>query len=463
MLSKLLQKNKNLILICIPAIITFFLVFIPTFKYSIPLDSEAFNHVIFSQFYVKNIVLPDSLLYSNKGDYSPLFNFLMFSVSNIFNLSPLETIKFSQPIFAFLMILSFSFTASKMYNEWAGFFTGIFSMFSVFFYKIMMATPEIMILILIPLISYFYYIAVQKEDLKCALISGLLLGMGFLIHAVSTGIILMILTIFTAVLLTTRGQAKFKAYIILISVSLLMVTLWLVSVFIKGGFMLKIPVSNFMLINTHFQFLGALPLLFAFIGGFFLIKRREIKDILILVWICVIAIMSFIHFSLLPLETDYVLSLAIFPLMLMAGIGVQCIRIDNEKNFIYAIAILILILGTYQGFLMANSIQPQISSAQIDVAQWFKNRGDKDVLLISDNSTIYPVVFHLSNQKVPEGPYYLKVSKLVNINKYLQGKYNKTDIINDNVGYMVMNKNVSSMPFSEMVYENSDFRIFELG
>lgn len=373
--------------------------------------------------------------------------------------------KYLQPVFAFLIVLSFSFTAYKLYNVVTGFLTGIFVLFSVIFSKIIFTTPEAMFLIIMPLLVCFYIVALENKSLKYALMSGMLLGLAFLTQTISAVIIFGMLTIFTLIIFIIKKEANLRFYWILTGISILIAAIWWVPVFITGSFSLSMFISPYLSqmvdINKYPEFLGIIPLIFAFIGTFYLIKRKEIKDILILTWLLVIIILSFIQFLNVPGGAGYILTLAIFPLMLMAGIGVQCIRIEGDKRPIYALAAVILLLGAYYGFGIVNSIHPE-SASQIEVAQWFKNHGDKSRIVISNNSSVDAAIFSITNQSVPYGQQYLQMSKNLNIKKYLLGKYNTLDIINDNVGFIVLSRNVMSMPNATVVYENKDFKIFEL-
>lgn len=262
-----------------------------------------------------------------------------------------------------------------------------------------------------------------------------------------------------------KKEANFKAYWILMALSLVIASIWWLPIFIKGSYTFQIFISHYLsqliLINKYPEFLGIIPLIFAFIGAFYLTKMKQIKDILILTWLIVVIIFSFIQFLYTPLGAAYILALAIFPLVVMAGIGVQCVRIEGDKRPIYVLTVVILLLGAYYGFGAANSVQPELDS-QITVAQWFKSHGDKNLIAISNNSSIDAAIFSISNQSVPYGSQNLKISENLNIKKYLLGKYNTLDIINDNVGYIVLNKNVTNMPYSTVAYENKDFKVFEL-
>ncbi|PKL67460.1 MAG: hypothetical protein CVV28_06270 [Methanobacteriales archaeon HGW-Methanobacteriales-1] len=461
-----IQKNRNSILVFIPAIITFCLVLIPTIKYSVPLGGETFYHAALIQFYSENgISWTNTLLWSGQPIYSPLFDFFILSLSKILSMSSMVILKYLQPLFAFLIVLSFSFTAYKMYNMITGFLAGIFVMFSALFSKIMFTTPEAMILIIIPLLAYFYVLALENKSLKYALISGMLLGFAFLTQTISAIVIFFMLTIFTLIIFIMKKEANLKAYWILMAVSMLIAAIWWLPIFIKVPFTFQIFISPYLsqlvAINKYPEFLGIIPLIFAFIGAFYLSNRNQIKDILILTWLLAVIILSFIQFLITPLGAAYILALAIFPLMVMAGIGVQCIRIEGDKRPIYAFTVLILLLGAYYGFEAVNSVQTEIDS-QIAIAQWFKSHGDKNLIALSNNSSIDAAIFSMTNQSVFYGSQYLKISKNLNIKKYLLGKYNTLDIINDNVGYIVLNKNVTSMPYAIVAYENKDFKVFEL-
>jgi hypothetical protein len=461
-----IQKNRNSFLVFIPAIITFFLVLIPTIKYSVPLSGETFYHLTIIQFYSGNgISWSNNFLLLAAPSYSPLFDFFILAMSKILSLNSIIILKCLQPVFAFLIVLSFSFTAYKFYNVVTGFLTGIFIFFSALFSKIIFTTPEAMILIIIPLLVYFYVNTLENKSLKYSLLSGILLGLAFLTQTISATIIFSMITIFTLIIFIIKKEVNFKAYWILTGISILIAAIWWVPVFIIGSFSFPMFISPYLsqmvAINKYPEVLGIIPLIFAFIGTFYLIKRKQIKDILILTWLFMIVILSFTQFLNSSLGADYILALAIFPLMVMAGIGVQCIRIEGDKRPIYALTAVILILGAYYGFGIVNSIQPE-SASQIEVAQWFKNQDDKSRIAISNNSSLNAVIFSISNQSVHYGPQYLQMSENLNIKKYLLGKYNTLDTINDNVGYIILSKNVTSMPYATVVYENKDFKVFEL-
>lgn len=465
-MSNFIEKNKNSILVFIPAIITFCLVLIPTIKYSIPLGGETFHHVALIQFYSENAVTwSNPFLLSSQPLYSPLFDFFILSMTKILSITSMIILKYLQPVFAFLIVLSFSFTAYKMYNMINGFLTGIFVMFSALFSKIMFTTPEAMILIIIPLLAYFYVLALENKSIRHAFISGMFLGLAFLTQTISAAIIFFMISIFTLIIFIMKKEANFKAYWILTAVSIVIASIWWLPIFIKLPFTFQIFISPYLLqlitIDKYPSFLGIIPLIFAFIGAFYLTKRNQIKDILILTWLLILIILSFIQFLAMPLGAGYILALAIFPLMVMAGIGVQCIRIEGDKRPIYALTLVILLLGAYYGFEAVNFVQPELDS-QIGVVQWFKNQGDKNLIAISNNSSLDSAIFSISNQSVPYGPQYLEISKNLNIKKYLLGKYNTLDIINDNVGYIVLSKNVTKMPYATVVYENKDFKVFKL-
>lgn len=466
LVSNFIEKNKNSILVLIPAIITFCLVLIPTIKYSIPLAGDTFYHTALIQFYsVNGMSWSNSFLMSGQPIYSPLFDFFILSLSKILSISTIVILKYLQPLFAFLIVLSFSFTAYKMYNAVTGFLTGIFILFSALFSKIMLTTPEAMILIIIPLLAYFYVLALENKNIKYALISGMFLGLAFLTQTLSATIIFFMLSSFTLIIFIMKKEANFMAYWILMVISIIIAAMWWLPIFINGPFTFQIFISPYLsqliAINQYPTFLGLIPLIFAFIGAFYLSKRKQIKDILILTWLLAVILLSLIQFLLMPLGAAYILLLAIFPLMVMAGLGVQCIRIDGDKRPIYALTAVILLLGVYYGFGIVSSIQPE-SDSQIGVVQWFKNQGDKNLIVISNNSSLDAAIFSISNQSVLYGPKYLEISKNLNIKKYLLGKYNTLDIINDNVGYVVLNKNVTKMPYASVAYENKDFKVFKL-
>lgn len=416
-MSSDVQKKRNELLIFIPAIITFCLVLIPTINYSVPLSSETFLHGILIQFYAdKGLSWGNNIILSGQAIYSPLFDFFLLSVSKIFTVSYLTAARALQPVFAFLVILSFSFIAFKLYNVWTGLLTGIFVMFSAFFYKIMFTTPETMFLIIVPLIAYFYCRALESENFKYALLSGILLGIGFLTQGISAAVILFVITIFTLTLIIIKRKHDLKFYGILLGTSLLIAALWWLPFIINGSFAqgMTIPayIYSIISINNYSESLGVIPLVFAFIGALFFIKRAQINDILLMVWLVILVLLSLIQFTGVPIGAQYILLLAIFPLTAMAGVGVQCIRIDGDKRPIYALTALILIFGVYYGYGVASSVQPEYNEAQLESAQWLKNHVDKSSIFINNKSTMDSQLLFIDNKSVPTVANSLKISEI---------------------------------------------------
>ncbi|MEN6591970.1 MAG: hypothetical protein ABFC12_01850 [Methanobacterium sp.] len=69
----------------------------------------------------------DSLTYAPFGRpifYPPLFQYLLAAAGVLFNQDTFTVARDSQPIFAFLVILSFTYTTYKLYNKCTAFFAG---------------------------------------------------------------------------------------------------------------------------------------------------------------------------------------------------------------------------------------------------------------------------------------------------------------------------------------------------
>ncbi|MBC7111074.1 MAG: hypothetical protein H5T35_02460, partial [Methanothermobacter sp.] len=123
-------RKRDVFLIILPALCAFALALIPTFKYTVPLTWDIYYHIHNAALYMgKGIVFWDPLTSAPHGRpiyYPPLFHIMMLFLSKITGLGFFTVSRFMQPVFAFLIVLSFSYVSGKLYGPLGGFLTGIF-------------------------------------------------------------------------------------------------------------------------------------------------------------------------------------------------------------------------------------------------------------------------------------------------------------------------------------------------
>src|SRR5690606_40785866 len=74
--------------------------------------------------------------------YPPLFHMLLLLIVKITGISLFTVSRFIQPVMAFMIILSFSYVAERLYGGLTGFLTGVFSISSLFFLRMLYPIPE---------------------------------------------------------------------------------------------------------------------------------------------------------------------------------------------------------------------------------------------------------------------------------------------------------------------------------
>ncbi|MEW6010507.1 glycosyltransferase family 39 protein [Methanobacterium alkalithermotolerans] len=461
-----IKENKNIIFIFIPALITFCLILIPTFKYQWPLSWDIFYHIHISQLYLENgLIFFDDLTYAPYGRpifYPPLFHFLLISLKEIFGWTLFDSARYIQPVLGSLTILSFSFVAYRMYNATTGFLTGIFVMFTTFFSRMIIPIPETMALILLPLLAYFYYISLENNKLFPALLAGILLGMVLLTHLLSSSIIILIILIYTIIIGLIQKEPVLKQFLVLLATSMAIAAVWYLPLILSYGFSFKSPPAQGIELFKYLTLFGIVPLIFSFIGSFYASKRRKKQDLLILVWTIAILLFSLAHFIGIPVLSERILNFAVFPLMLLAALGIQCITVEGDKRPAYILMALIIIFGFSFGYSTVNSASPFIKPSDFELSKWFKDNGDKESLVVSYNYELDPLIVSISRQPVSAGGYAPGMLRGLNILKYLQGDFNRDDIRQDQAGYIILPRGVAEPPYSRLVYLNKNYKVFEL-
>jgi len=148
-----------------PAVVMFFLALIPTLKYCYPLSWDIYYHTHMAHLYLEHgFTYWDPLTYAPFGRpifYPPLFQYLLAAAGVLFNQDILTVARVSQPIFAFLVILSFTYTTYKLYNKCTAFFAGVLAMSTSLVHRFVLPIPENLALMIFPLSIYLYYRSIK--------------------------------------------------------------------------------------------------------------------------------------------------------------------------------------------------------------------------------------------------------------------------------------------------------------
>lgn len=498
------KNHLNSIILFIPAIITFFLILIPTLKYSWPLSWDVIANVLTAQVYAKyGLVLTNPLLNAPHGQnmvYPPLFFFLIVALGSMTKVDFFQITRFLQPVIAMLVVLSVTYVGKKFYGTIAGLSAG-FLIVSSFLLgnRLIFALPENLALIFLPLSIYFYYHSLKVNSLKPAILGGALFVLILLIHPAAPLVLFFIITIITLLeLFLYRNIHVFKNYGAFLLMPALLLLAGLAALFIllphnyfnllNNGvhavlYFFNIPYNISIGISSYGN-LGFLALIFGLIGVVAAgIKRRK-KDIIILSWIIIILLLINAHWFGVNVYSYRLLSYLLIPVSILGGFGVAQVysklreyqrvsskkyELFSSKNLSYAFLISIFLLATVSGVLTVEN--PSIStfviknqygtfqiapptSSEVDLANWFNGNGDKTKSIMSND--LFPMTFVATQT----GMALDRDLDFANFGNESYEPYFKSR----NIGYVVLDKRLSfssnSSTFSNVFYPGEVYGLF---
>lgn len=462
-------KNRLHLLIFLPAIIAFFISLIPTLKFQLPLSWDVFFHIHMAKIYLEHgIIMWDPLTYAPFGRpiyYPPGFHFFIAILSKLTAYDLLNITRFMQPFLAFSVVLSFTYLAYKLYNLSVGFLAGFLLIITLPFYRFMFPIPESMVMIFLPLAIYFYYHGIQKNIYTYILASGVLSGLNLLIHPSSAVLLIIVLGFYTLILKVVGRNVFSKYFLLYASLAIVIASWWWVPLLLNYGYVFQ--VSTIMVPLSDYPRIFGISLIFAPLGGYLLMRNNENKDVLILTWLIILVLFSQIHLLGISVLSDRILYYAVLPTTIMAAYGLNFLlgyfeRIPHKKQFYYILTSFIVISIIISGFWVANMKKPDVSNSQLDVAYYFQDHGDKSSVVISADYILDSVIVSISRQPVSRGGNGVSKLKELNTNKYLSFNFTRSDSNRDNVGYIVLYSNQGTPPYSRMIYENRDYKIYSI-
>jgi hypothetical protein len=458
-----LKKCYPGLLLFIPAFIAFFLALIPTLNNQWPLSWDIFYHVHLAKLYMENgIIFFDNLTSAPFGRpilYPPLFHFLLAGLSLILKIDIFRIARFLQPIFAALIVFSFSYVAYKLYDLFVGVSTGFFIFFSILLYKFTLPIPENMAMIFLPISVYFYYFSQENNNYRYSIFAGILLGLIMLTHLLSALMLLLIVLIYTFGLYIFKNKVKLKNLLLFLVIGLIIASLWWSIPLLNYGYVFHNPSTQYMFIYGYPQYFGVLTSIFAVLGIFLVLKKRRNKDILIFTWLIAIIALSNIYFIGISVLSERILTFALFPMVLLAGIGLNYIKFRINRKIFYPLILTIFLLAILSGFQTLVTAMPTATNSEIDVANWFKSHGDKETTVIASNYMLDPMIVSIARQPVSEGGFGTSMIKVLKSGKYIEGDFSRKDLVEDQIGYIVLTRDMKAPPYTKIVYKNNEYQI----
>lgn len=481
-----ITENRSFLLM-IPAILAFIIALIPTLKYQWPLSWDIYYHVHLANLYLEQgLTFWDPLTYAPFGRpifYPPFFHYLLAAFAAILKVDPFQISKYLQPIFAFSLVLSFTYVAYKFYNLRVALLTGFFLFFTSVFHRAMLPLPETLALIIFPLAVYFYYLALKGYSLKFAVLGGICSGLMMLTHNLTGLIMLGVVLIFTLALKLRKDKVDYQALGLFLGFTLIVGAIWWLPLIIQYGFVFHNPQAviqgpvEYLVILT--KTMGVPALIFALFWAVTLInnglKKDDLekwynklssKNILIITWTLFLLILSNAYLLGFSILIDRILNFAVFPVMIMAALGLEYIHATHKKP-VYkkaykVIIVLLIIFAVFSGIFYALSVKPLVNDSQRDLAQWFADNGDGERVVMSLTEGLDPVIVSVSRQPVSTGGYQPGMVKVLDRNLYYSGNFTREDVIRDNIGYFVEQSPIIHPSYFTLVYQNKDYKVWRV-
>lgn len=505
-----MENSDSRAIYIVPSLIVFLAVLFVTLSYRWPFGWDIFYYIHISKVYItEGLTLFDPIYNAPAGNiinYPPIFHFTLILLSYILRTGLFETARFMQPFLAGLVVLSVSFVASKFYkNQMIGLAAGILLFSGAISARLVQALPENMALIFFPLSIYFYYKFFKEDKPITAVISGLLMGLIALIHPAATFCLGFTVTIITLGImgselymernLSVIGRVLFSYILFIISAGLIAALWWAPAIYFKntgpGGVSTALQTSRRLSILKYPNALGYPAIILSAIGVITALKRFELEDRIILLWILAVLLLSKAYYFGINVITYRVLIYIMIPLSILAASGLisafKSIQ-RKDKNLAWIFLALILILATFQGFSNLSSkniadygalthhgrvvIAPPAES-EVELAEWFNKQGDNGTISFSNyftagfvmaytNRPVNPLLYEKGGMPTAE-----EISKngtrYLVFDKRLKATGNFTFKVSE--GFIFYNPsliNVSSLnhTYLERVYENRDFVVY---
>lgn len=512
----------------IPGITAFFIALIPTVANVWPLTLDIYTHIHLAQVYSHyGFTLIDPTTNPPAGTpiaYPPLFSMILMVLSAIFKADYFTIARALQPVLAFLAVSSVAYVAKKFYGDIAGASAGFLIISSYLFSRLISPLPETLALIFVPIAIYFYYRSATTRKYKYAIISSIMFLLVILTHQATTLLLFLIITAITVVTaIVKRDKIFLYIYPLFLSLPIIIAVLAsLAAVIIAPNFVTKIlsygvttvtgytsslPISDPISVYKYLVYLG-IVLILAIIGAVIALKRRETKDIFVLVWIVVVFLMSESYWFGVNVYTIRVLVHLLIPISILGGLGLSYLYLDYKKTEFTntkirsAFLVVILVVSSLFGYVTVSDPQinllpkynaqpynqtyliiPQLTpptDSEVELANWFKQNGDNKSAVVSNNYAVNIFLQAESNQPI---------ASVQSSEHVIEWGFNTDELEQGKIGYYVFDKrlnytsnstekiisqgsfifynnhyNISTLlpPNSQILYQNQDFMVFKI-
>lgn len=424
------EDKTNKFLWIIPGLIAFLIALIPTLSNAWPFTVDIYVHArtaeVFSQY---GLTFMDPMINPPNGaaiTSPPLFSLILMYIGNFFNINYFDAARFLQPFLALFVVSSVSYVGKKFYGNVAGMSAGFIIMASYLFTRMMSPLPETFAIIFVPIAIYMFYKAVTTKNYLYTFITSFLFLVILATHQSTTSLLFLILSTITLVLtILKRDSIYLKNYLIFLSIIVaagiigsigllifkpdMASTLLTYAIsMIKTSVPYNDPISN----AKYLIYLG-IVLIFMLIGSVVALKRRTTKDLFIIIWICVLFIMSKSYWFGINVYTIRLLIHLLIPLSILGGVGLSYLYLEFKKkefpnksirNSLLVTTCIILSLFAVvtatssnfetipqyntQPYGSSNITVPQLApptNADVELENWFNQYGNNKSSILSNN------------------------------------------------------------------------------
>ena len=521
------KRIMNLLWI-IPGIVAFFIALIPTLASVWPLTLDIYTHIHIAQVYSQyGLIFTDPLTNPPTGTpiaYPPLFSLILMVLAVISKADYFTVARVLQPVLALLVVSSVSYVAKKFYGDIAGISAGFLLISSYLFSRFVSPLPETLAIIFVPIAIYFYYKSSISKKYKYALLSSLMFLLVILTHQATTLILFLTITSITIVVLIIKREKHFLYIyslflslpiiigLILSAAALLIAPEYVDKIYTYGltavtGYASSLPINDPISDTKYLVYLG-IVMIFAIAGAVIAVKKRETRDIFIIVWIIVVFLMSKSYWFGINVYTIRVLVHLLIPLSILGGLGLSYLYLDYKKTeftnikvrSIFLAAIFIIatlfavttvsdpqlnLLPKYnaqpysQSYLVIPQITPPTNS-EVELANWFNQNGDNKSAIVSNNyatnifllaETKQPIAGVQSSEHVIEWGFNADELKQKEIGYYVFDKRlnftsNSTEKIISHGTFIFYNSHYNINSFlpssSQLLYQNQNYLVFKI-
>lgn len=495
----------------IPSIIIFLITLSVTLKYSWPIGWDIFYHIHLSKVYMANGLTFFDPIYNAPGtiiNYPPVFHLVILVLGYVLRMDLFDVARLMQPFLAALVALSVTVVASRLYEDkYVGIFAGLILFSGSIAMRLGSSLPENMALIFLPLSIFFFYEFFKDDKIIASFISGCLTGLVALIHPAATFCLVFAITFITAGLVITEfyferdtGVIKraLKGYAILIGTAGLIASVWWLPAFYfkslgHGGVATSLSVSRSLSILKYPDALGYFVLVLAVAGIIPAIRRFELRDRLILLWIISMFILSKSYYFGINVITYRVLIYIMIPLSILASSGlisvVETIK-NKNKDIARILLIALFIFAVFQAFNNLSSskvadygamtaygrinIAPPTDS-EFELAKWFNSQNEDGKISLSNyftggfvmaytNRPVDSLLYEKSeipsrDELTERGISYLVFDKRLKASGDF--KFNASSSF---LFYNPTRINISDLeyPYLQKIYENQDFVVYRV-